>query len=132
MWQNAQIVKNLKKISSISNEFSIIQFTFNKIIENEYVFRFYKYVIVWISISFEFLLIEHVINSKCEMSLINEKYFVEILFHVKSIFMSISINVREIKSFTHVFKNYVIIDFYLKDVSEHESTKKKCIENFTW
>ena len=71
-----------------------------------------------------------VTNSKCEISLINEKYFVKILFHIKSIFMSILINVRDIKSFTHVFKNYVIIDFFLEDVSEHESTREKMHKEF--
>ena len=44
--------------------------------------------------------------------------------------MSISINVRDIKSFTHVFKSYMIIDFYLENVSEHESTKKKMHKKF--
>ena len=122
-----RICKKLFKMTMSSfvkiSNFSIIKFSIFIIVDNEFEFRNYRYVIVWIIVALQ-TSVKIMIDNECVVFLIDEIYFQQILFAKKFIKMIFFINVRKIKNVFRENDFYLFLNLYLNEIFKKSSTNE--------
>ena len=119
----------VKPFETKIEDFFIIKSVTSVVVENGLAFRNYSYATVWIMVAMH-KFIEAVIDSECFVFLINEFYFRIICPDIKSITMTVPMNVKDIENAIDECLNYVVLNIFFDDVSEGKPAREHIHKKF--
>ena len=120
--KNQSVKVTTSSFVKISN-FSIIEFSTSITVDNEFEFRSYRYVTIWIIVALQ-TPVEAVTDNECVVFLIDEAYLRQILSAKKFIKMTVFINVREIKNAFRESDFYLLLNLYLNEIFRDLSARE--------